>query len=135
MSILTELRLAVAVPVAAITFVLSGCSDQLYNPGPARASESASRAHNATLGDATASARWSAITRDFVASKPADTKPNAVAALRAFAYLSLAQYRAVVAAEDVPGVPPHASPQGAVAAASSAVLSALFPADAGVFAS
>jgi len=133
MSVLTQLRLAVAVPAAAVTFVLSGCADQLYNPGPVRASESATRAKNAELGDATASVRWSAITRDFVASKPADTKPNAVAAFRAFAYLSLAQYRAVVAAEDVPGVPPHASPQGAVAAASTAVLSALFPADAAFF--
>jgi hypothetical protein len=87
------------------------------------------------LGQATASVRWSGITRDFIASKPAATKPNAVAVFRAFAYLSLAQYRAVVAAEDVPGVPPHASPQGAVAAASSAVLSALFPADAAFFGS
>src|SRR5678816_2023188 len=102
MNVLTELRLAVVVPAAAVTFVLSGCADQLYNPGPARASESATRAKNAALGDATASVRWNAITRDFVASKPADTKPNAVAAFRAFAYLSLAQYRAVVAAEGVP---------------------------------
>jgi hypothetical protein len=58
-----------------------------------------------------------------------------VAAFRAFAYLSLAQYRAVAAADESPGRPPHASPQGAVAAASAAVLSALFPADAAFFAS
>jgi membrane-associated phospholipid phosphatase len=77
--------------------------------------------------------RWSAITRELIAAKPAATKPNAVAVLRVFAYLSLAQYRAVVAADDARGHPPHPAPQGAVAAASTVVLSALFPADAAVF--
>src|SRR5207237_8109910 len=52
---------------------------------------------------------------------------------RAFAYLALAQYRAVLAAGHARGRPPHASPQGAVAAASAVVLSALFPADAAFF--
>jgi PAP2 superfamily len=135
MSLLTELRLAVTFPAAAAIFVLSGCADQMSNPSPVRATESAPRADAAALGEALASVRWSAITRDFVASKPAATKPNAVAVFRAFAYLSLAQYRAVVAAEDVRGAPPHASPQGAVAAASNAVLSALFQADAAFFGS
>ncbi|MFL5620570.1 MAG: hypothetical protein ACJ79A_19500 [Gemmatimonadaceae bacterium] len=87
------------------------------------------------LGDATASVRWSAITRDLIAAKPAAAKPNQQVAFRAFAYLALAQYRAAVAAEERPGIPPHPSPQGAVAAASAAVLSALFPSDASFFAS
>ena len=111
----------------------SGCASRVTEPIPARPSEPLLRAEAASLGEATASVRWSAITRDFIAAKPAATKPNPVAALRAFAYLSLAQYRAVVAADEARGRPPHASPQGAVAAASTVVLSALFPGDAGFF--
>ena len=91
------------------------------------------RAEAAHVGDATASVRWSAILRDFIAGKPAATKPNPIAAFRAFAYLGLAQYRAVVATDEVPGRPPHASAQGAVAGASVALLSALFPTDASFF--
>ncbi len=120
--------------VAAATFALSlGCADRIADTAPARRLELARRADAIPLGEATASVRWSEITRNFIAGKPAATKPNAVAAFRAFAYLTLAQYRAVLAAEEVPGVPPHASPQGAVAGASTVVLSGLFPADAALF--
>ena len=130
MSTMLALPLTVALPAAAAVLVSSGCADRLTDPGPARASASARRADAVQIGEATASVRWSAITRDFIAAKPAAVKPSPVAALRAFAYLSLAQYRAVVAPEEARGRPPHASPQGAVAAASAVVLSALFPADA-----
>ena len=130
---LTDLPRAVAVPVAAAIFVLSGCTDHISNPGFVRAADLEGGADAVTIGEGTASMRWNAITRDFIAAKPAAAKPNPVAAFRAFAYLGLAQYRAVVAAEKDRGVPPHPSPQGAVAAASSAVLSALFPADAAFF--
>jgi len=88
---------------------------------------------DAALDDSTASVRWSAITRDFISSKPAATKPNPVAALRAFAYLSLAQYRAVIAADESGRHHAHPSPEGAAAAASAVVLGALFPADAEFF--
>ena len=135
MSVLTELPRAVAVPAAAAILVLSGCTDRISNPAPRLRAQSAGLDEAAVLGDATSSVRWNTITRDFIAAKPAAAKPNPVAAFRAYAYLSLAQYRAVVAAQESRGAPPHASPQGAVAAASSAVLSALFPADAAFFAS
>jgi PAP2 superfamily len=135
MSALSALPRTVAVPAAAAIFVLSGCTDRISDPRPGLAAESARRVDAVALGEATASVRWSTITRDFISAKPAAAKPNPVAAFRAYAYLSLAQYRAVIAAEGVRGVPPHPSPQGAVAAASSAVLSALFPADAAFFAS
>ena len=124
-------RAAVSTVVAML--LSSGCTDRITEPGPGGAAESALRARAVALGEATASVRWSAITRDFISAKPAAEKPNPVAALRTFAYLSLAQYRAVVAAHESPGRPPHASPQGAVAAASTVVLSALFPADAAFF--
>jgi hypothetical protein len=119
---------------ASVAFLaVIACTDQLTEPTSAREIGPTLRAEARVLGEATASVRWSAITRDFIFAKPAATKPNPVAAFRAFAYLSLAQYRAVAAAEEQHGRPPHASPQGAVAAASTVVLSALFPADAAFF--
>ena len=119
---------------AAVLLASNGCADRIAEPHPTPAEESAIRANAAVLGDATASVRWSAITRDLIAAKPAAAKPNQQVGFRAFAYLALAQYRATVAAEAKPGIPPHPSPQGAVAAASAVVLSALFPSDASFFA-
>ena len=133
MSRMAKFSHGVALPAAVAVLVLSGCADRTFEPRPTRAATSALRLEAATHGDATASVRWSTITRDFIAAKTGAAKPNAVAAFRAFAYLSLAQYRAVLAAEDDHGSGPHASSQGAVAAASAVVLSALFPADAAVF--
>jgi hypothetical protein len=125
---------AVTISVAGIIMSV-GCLDPITDPGTNPTSDSTLRVDAVPLGDATATVRWNAITRDFIAAKPAATKPNPVAAFRAFAYLSLAQYRAVAAVDESPGHDAHASPQGAVAAASAAVLSGLFPADAGFFAS
>ena len=133
MSTLSGLPHALAISAALSTLVLDGCADRLVDPVPVRVAELSLSAHGPELGDATASVRWSAITRDFIANKPAATKPNPVAALRAFAYLTLAQYRAVVATHEALGHPPHPSPQGAVAAASTVVLSALFQQDAAFF--
>ena len=133
MSTMPEGARAATMCVAAVMSMSIGCTSSIDDPVPGAAAES--RTGAAVLGEATASVRWNAITRDFIDAKPAATKPNPVAAFRAFAYLSLAQYRAVAAADESPGRPPHASPQGAVAAASAAVLSALFPADAAFFAS
>jgi hypothetical protein len=135
MSTLSGIPHALAISAALSTLALDGCGDRLADPVPVRVAELSLSAQGPELEDATASVRWSAITRDFIANKPAATKPNPVAALRAFAYLSLAQYRAVVAAHEALGHPPHPSPQGAVAAASTVVLSALFPQDAAFFGS
>jgi hypothetical protein len=133
MSGMPEKSRTAAVLVAAVIAVSSGCTDRLTDPTPAKGVGPALRVDAPALGDSTASVRWSAITRDFISSKPAATKPNPVAAVRAFAYLSLAQYRAVVAADESRGHRSHASAQGAAAAASAVVLGALFPADAAFF--
>ena len=133
MNRMSDLPRRVAVPATVALIVLSGCTDRISNPDSRLVAESALRADRQPKGEATSSVRWSAITRDFISATPAATKPNQQAAFRAFAYLSLAQYRAVVAATEAPAQPPHASPQGAVAAASTVVLSALFPADAAFF--
>ena len=118
---------------AAMTVVclLGGCTEPSTDPGSVLADQLVLPSPTVAVGDATASVRWSTITRDFISAKPAETKPNAVAALRAFAYLGLAQERAVVAADHTNG--PGVSPQGAVAGASAVLLSALFPADAAFF--
>lgn len=112
---------------------LNGCADRITEQNADRIVVAPRRADAAPLGQATASVRWSAIARDFISSKEGAAKPNQGAAFRAFAYLSLAQYRAVVAAQDGIGLPPHPSPQGAAAAASEVILSSLFPADAAFF--
>ena len=122
-----------ALPAAAILAASIGCTDRVTDPSPVQARPSLDRADAAILGGGTASVRWSAIARDFIAAKPAAEMPNQQAAFRAFAYLSLAQYRAVVAAHDSPGRPPRAAARGAASAASAVVLAALFPADAGYF--
>src|SRR5678816_964890 len=103
MSGMPEKSRTAAVLVAAVIAISSGCTDRLTDPTPPKGVGPALRVDAAALGDATASVRWSAITRDFISSKPAATKPNPVAALRAFAYLSLAQYRAVIAADESRG--------------------------------
>jgi hypothetical protein len=121
--------LAAAAAAAALVLASSGCTDRLATDPPPP-----DRAASAALGEATASVRWSAIAREVIAARPAAAKPNQQETFRVFAYLTLAQYRAVVAADaDARGRPPHASPQGAAAAASAVVLGALLPADAALF--
>ena len=136
---------AVAFTVATAFLLSSGCADPVSEPYSGRAAaaaldhdsagfatrdETEADGQGRAASRATMSVRWSAILRDFVTAKT--VKPNPVAAFRAYAYLSLAQYRAVVAA-DGPPRRAHVSRQGAVAAASAVVLSALFPADAAFF--
>lgn len=83
--------------------------------------------------EAGASVQWNALLRGHIAGKPAASKPNQQATLRAFTYLSLAQYNAVVAAEDGKQGRVHPSARGAVAGASAVVLTYLFPSDVAVF--
>jgi membrane-associated phospholipid phosphatase len=127
----SALATAVALSAAAV-FTIAGCTNEITDPAPTRV-RATTVANTVALGEATASVRWSAIARDYIAAKPAAAKPSQPEAFRAFAYLALAQYRAVVAADESPGPALHASEQGAVAAASMTVLSALFPADASFF--
>lgn len=82
-----------------------------------------------------ASIHWNAVTRAYISNLPAAAKPSQQAALRAFAYLSLAQYRSLLAARNLRGQGHSVAEQGAVSAASAAILGSLFPADASVFAS
>lgn len=72
---------------------------------------------------------WNGVARDAVVRN----RPSQFAAWRLFAYLTLAQYDAVVAAEDEKSRGVHASEHAAVAGASAAVLGFVFPADTALF--
>jgi hypothetical protein len=83
--------------------------------------------------EAGASVYWNTLLRDLIAGKPAAGKPNQQATLRIFTYLSLAQYNAVVTAEDGKDRGLRPSARGAVAGASAVVLAYFFPSDAAAF--
>ena len=76
--------------------------------------------------DAITSVTWNATARGLIAAR-AVAAPHVQ--LRILTYLSVAQYNAIVAAEDAKERGTHASPRAAAAAASVAVLSHFFPLD------
>ena len=103
---------------AAAALTSLGCSDTLTSPSGLRLNASATKPW-----EANAAVRWNAIAR-------AQTLTHTVSqqfGSRTFAYLSLAQYNAVVAAEDAQDRRDHASVQAAVAGASAVVLSSFYP--------
>jgi len=57
---------------AAATLAFSiGCTDRVTDPTPVWTNPSPSQADVVAHGEATASVRWSAVARDFIAAKPA----------------------------------------------------------------
>ena len=121
--------LAMSVTLAAVG--ISSCADQSTAPSIAPLQPSIASERDAKkVSETVASVRWNAIARGLVASQPPAYLPPKMgqqAALRALTYLSLAQYNAVVAAEKAGENDTHPSEQGAVAGASAAVLTYLFP--------
>ena len=73
-----------------------------------------------------ATVAWNQVARDLVVKH----RMNVPASIRMFALLSVAQYNAIVAAENGTAGPHVASARGAVAGASGAVLSYVYPAEA-----
>ena len=114
-----------------VGLVASGCGDASRVAITQPLEPSAASADAVKFWEAGASVRWNALLRDLISAKT--TKPNQQATLRAFTYLSLAQYNAVVAAEDGKQGRVHPSARGAVAGASAVVLTYLFPSDVAVF--
>jgi len=113
-----------ALAVAALTI---GCTGEVTNPRPVGLS-----ANTVTGAEALASIRWNKIERDLVVKH----QPNNNATLRQFAYLSLSQYSALVAAEDADDNEEgedtehgsrQPSAQATVAGASAAVLTYFYP--------
>jgi hypothetical protein len=105
------------------------CTDATSGPAPAvlgaRLDRAAPSAGAVSSHDVLASVAWNEMARHYIAGLT--VKPNQQATLRAFAYLALAQYDAVVAAEDAKERSVHPSPQVAVARASAVILSYVFP--------
>jgi membrane-associated phospholipid phosphatase len=110
---------------------ISSCTDQSTAPSIAPLQPSIASERDAKkISEIVASVRWNGIARGLVATQPPAFQPPKMgqqAALRAMTYLSLAQYNAVVAAEKADENDTHPSEQGAVAGASAAVLTYLFP--------
>lgn len=106
-----------ALSLAALSIMACGSETTAPSPVDMRA---AIRAPLATLD-------WNHIARSMIEKH----KPNQQAAQRGMAYLTLAQYEAAKAAQDVP--PKPFTTQGAIAGASQVVLSYLYPADSAAF--
>ncbi|HEU4721333.1 MAG TPA: vanadium-dependent haloperoxidase [Gemmatimonadaceae bacterium] len=103
---------------------LLGCAD-----GPSQISRPAAAQQSATkFWDVTASTRWNRRVAGLLALRPPGNGQAATS--RILTYLSVAQYRAVLAAEDGKNGSIHPSVPAAVGAASVAVLSKFFPQDA-----
>ena len=105
---------------------ISSCANQSTAPSIAPFHPSIASERDAKkIPETVASVLWNGIARGLVDTyRP---KLGQQAALRAMTYLSLAQYNAVVAAEKAGENDTHPSEQGAVAGASAAVLTYIFP--------
>jgi len=109
---------------AAVALAGAACGDQSVAPTAVSESGALSATKFWEVGSSVA---WNATARGLVASRAVGSP--AVQG-RIFAYLSVAQYNAIVAAEDTKDRGVHASPAAAAAAASVVVLKSFFPLDA-----
>src|SRR5262245_16084955 len=118
-------RWARAATAAVAMLAVSACADSAT--GPSGSSSEASPSFDAVkFNEASATVAWNGVARGLT-SKYGGAQQ---AGVRLFAYLSLAQYDAVIAAEDGKDNGEHPSPAAAVAGASAVVLAAQFPAEA-----
>lgn len=111
--------------------VLASCRDERSPVAPPAIAVQANAAASEHAG---ATLAWHATARDVMRARAVDVlpsrRPNPPSQTRTMAYLGLAEYTAVIAAEDSKEGGIHASPAGAVAGASAAVLSYFLPFDA-----
>jgi hypothetical protein len=115
-----------AATAAVAMLAVFACADPA--PGPRSSSFDASPSSDAVpFNEALASVAWNGVARGLTQKSPLAQQ----AGVRLFAYLSLAQYDAVIAAEDGKDNREHPSRAAAVAGASAVVLAAQFPAEAG----
>lgn len=109
---------------------VAGCGDPSTGTPARSLAPTTASADAVKFWEAGATVQWNALLRGLIAGKAAAAKPNQQATLRAFTYLSLAQYNAVVAAEDGKEGAVHPSARGAVSGASAVVIAYLLPSDA-----
>jgi membrane-associated phospholipid phosphatase len=113
--------LAAALPL----FAAAACTDPTAGPGnPSLATAPSFEAVH--FNEASATVAWNGVARGLTSKYPTSQQAGA----RLLAYLSLAQYNAVIAAEDGKDNGEHPSPAAAVAGASAVVLAAQYPAEA-----
>ena len=108
------------VGATALTMFACGGADRIAEPS---STTSAGVSAAPKFWENGASVYWNGVLRDLTVKY----RPSQQAGVRDFAYLSLAQYNAVIASASPDGNASRTSEQGAAAAASVAVLSFLFP--------
>ena len=106
-----------------LTLAASACADAPSGPAPGGRASTVEEAHAVP-----ASVTWNATGREIVAVRGA----SAVQQARIFAYLSVAQYDAILAAEEAKAGGRHPSVTAAAAAASVVVLRSFYSADGGL---
>jgi membrane-associated phospholipid phosphatase len=112
--------------VAGIAALATACVET--NTAPSGGDTGRSEIANAAVKswEAGATVRWNETARELVEARAV---ASPAAQLRIFAYLTLAQYNAIVTAEDTKDRGTHASPAAAVGGASVVVLKSFFPLD------
>src|SRR5262252_853028 len=108
-----------AATVAVAMFAVSACADSATGPSSS-ALEASPSSDAVKFTEASATVAWNGVTRGLTVKHPLSQQ----AGVRLFAYLSLAQYDAVIAAEDGKDNGEHPSPAAAVAGASAVLLAA-----------
>lgn len=120
-------RISIALACA---ILIAGCSGEPTAPESASTTPGERTAldqQRVTLAEATATVTWNGTARGLIATRAVNA-PHVQ--IRILTYLSIAQYNAIVEAEDTKDRGAHASPRAAAAAASAVVLSHFFPSDA-----
>ena len=112
--------------IAGIAALGSGCAETNTAPSGAETGHSDVADAAVKFREAGATVSWNRTARELVAAR---VVASPAAQLRIFAYLTLAQYNAVVTAEDTKNGGAHASPAAAVGGASVVVLKSFFPLD------
>ncbi|MFN0182080.1 MAG: phosphatase PAP2 family protein [Gemmatimonadales bacterium] len=122
----TPIRYLPSIPI--VLLLATACSTE-----PTEADRDLLQPAAAKAGPPLATTTWNERTRTLLVRRPPAN--GQAAASRIFTYLSLAQYRAAIAAENGHQGPVRPSVKGAVGAAAAVVLSAFFPLDAAEIAS
>ena len=110
------------IALAGAALLVAACSDTAPTAPESVASRTAPAAP-ATADRQTAAERWMALTREIIGRR----EPTPGGTARSFALVAVAQYDAVIAAQDAKTHGLHPSEAGAVASAAAHVLGALYP--------
>jgi membrane-associated phospholipid phosphatase len=112
--------------VAGIAALATACAERTTAPSGTDTGRSEIANAAVKFWEAGATVAWNQTARELVAARAV---ASPAAQLRIFAYLALAQYNAIVTAEDTKDGGTHASPAAAVGGASVVVLKSFFPLD------